>query len=125
MIINSSEFPDPDDFKIIPRTETNTRRALSGKVYGSRLERREELEISFESLKHETAQSLSNLLYEQTAIGLLDLFVKRMSSSDLIDCTNAFKGTVEYIDSEHSKDIDPGFTRNLTFTFTIHAYETF
>ena len=125
MIINGSEFQDPDDFEIKPRTATNARRALSGKVFGSRREMRDELSVTFETMTHQQATSLKSILYEQTAIGNLDLFFKRASSSDITGCTNAFKGVVEYVSESMSTEVDLHFSRNLTFTFHIHSYEAF
>lgn len=125
MIINGVEYPDPDDFKINPRTRTNVRRALSGQVYGTRLERREELQLTFDTLERFLAQALANQLYEQTALGLLDLFVRRGSSSDILDCTNAFKGKVDYTSELVTYAVGPSYIRNVTFTFIIHTYETF
>lgn len=125
MRINSTEFLDPDDFEIIPRTETNVRRALSGKVYGTKLIRRDVLTISFESMTHEREAALSSVLYEQTAFGSFDFFFKRASSSDILDCTNAFKGVVEYIDVVQEADTDPQYSRNITYKFLVHSYEAF
>lgn len=125
MNIDAAEFLDPDDFEITPRTETNVRRALSGKVYGTRLIRRDTLEISYGSMSHAKLEALTSALYEQTAFGSFDLFFKRASSSDILDCTNAFKGVVEYIDTEQDADVDPQYSRNITFKFLVHSYEAF
>lgn len=125
MIIDGSEFQDPDDFEIKPRTATSAKRALSGKLYGSRRELRAELTITFDTMAHDQAASLKSMLYEQSALGLLSLFLKRASSSDIQDCTDAFKGTVEYVSSSVSTTVDPKFSRDITHTFHIHTYEAF
>ena len=115
MIIGTLEFNDPDDFRITPRSTTNTRRALSGKVYGSKTIKRDELEISFETLTHAMSEALLNYLYEATPSETLNL------SFDVFGCKDAFSGTVEYVDYETSSLSDPNFSRDLAITFKVHA----
>jgi len=122
---NVNQFPDPNDFKISPKTETFIRRALSGKVYGHRSEQRAELQLDFVSMNHVQAQALLSYIYETTVLGPLHLYFKRASSSDIQDCTDAFKGTVKYLPDEYVASIDPGYTRDITLTFEIYSYEAF
>lgn len=120
-----NEYPDPDDFKIKPRTATFVRRSLSGKLYGHRSDKRAELQLDFASMGHVQAQALLSYIYEATVLGPLHLYFKRASSSDIQDCTNAFKGTVKYVPDSYAATIDPGYTRDITLTFEIHSYEAF
>ena len=126
MKINLATFLDPDDFKISPLKVTSQRRALDGTLYGVVSDRRDELEITFDSLTHAQATALTDLLYENSAVFVtFDLEFKRASSSDIQDCTDAFKGVVEWVDDTISVSKDPSYSRSLILTFSVHTYEIF
>lgn len=126
MKINLATFLDPDDFRIIPTKITSERRALDGTLYGVVADLRDQLEITFDSLTHEQSTALTNLLYENTAVfKVFALEFNRASSSDILDCTDAFKGTVEWADDTVNVSKDPAYSRSLTLQFSVHTYEIF
>jgi len=125
MIIDTLTFVDPDDFKISPRTTTDVQRALSGKVYGSKTVKRDELVITFDSLARELAVALNDFLYELTAFEPPFRLTIHRPPSAVGGCTNGFNGMVEYMNFETSSKADPRFERDMTFTFRVHSYEAF
>jgi len=125
MMMGGFNFLDPTDFKIIPRAETNTRRALSGKLYGSKSILRDVLELTFSRTIPTKSEAITTWLYEQTPFGAFPIFIERASSSDIRQCTNAFKGVVEYKDNSSQLAYDPQYTGSFTVSFLINSYESF
>lgn len=123
MKLNGSIYPDPEDFEIVPRTSTVARRALSGKVYGFRSEKLDSLVLTFET-SIQYANVISSF-YEQAAFGLISLSFDRLSSSDISDCSAAFKGEVGLNTDSIIMQVGSKFYRDLTIDLLVHTYETF
>ena len=125
MIMGGFNFLDPIDFKITPRSKTNVRRSLSGKLYGSKSTLKDILELTFSRAIPTKSEAITTWLYEQIPFGAFPIFIERASSSDIHQCTNAFKGVVEYRDNTSQLTYDPQYTNSFTVSFLINSYENF
>lgn len=124
MKLNLLDFPDPEDFEVTAGSQTNTRRALSGAVFGSKATKRDILILTFGKMSLESAQAIFGWMYEHSQFGPFDLVTYRMESS--VSCSaNGFSGKVTLKDTSQSLTSRPNMADPITVTLYIESYETF
>ena len=122
MIINQVVFPDPESFKISPQTVTSSRRTLSGKVWATRTEKRDLLEITMSQTGSDKTDALALYLYGLTIVKEISVKFDRAAPYGLTH-TGGFKGKVEYRDSTATIGRSQALEQAMTYTFYINTRE--
>lgn len=125
------DYPNPIDFKIESGIRSNTRRALSGKVWSTRVLGRDIITLTFGDLIKEDVDSMISFLYFVSSKGRFNdankftLHVERLASDELGSDKDAFRGVVRSSDESFQHTLSKTYSDSLSLTFEIISYEAF
>ena len=121
---------DPLDFKITSGMQTNLRRAVSGKLWGQSIRKRDTLTLNFDKMTPEMGTALQQWLYNNSRSGWQNdayafiLYAHRQGSS-LTAPTDSFKGKVIFQSKDMTLTLGNFWASPFSLDFKILQYLSF